>query len=505
MNRKTGVILAYIFMVFEILSTLILTPFIIRTLGQAEYGVYKLSASINGYLLILDLGVGNAIIRYVSKFRVNNDHESQQKFLGVVTLYYGFIAILTIIIGLILVGVFPVMFSKGLSESEIHLGQKLLTITMFNSAVTLGTAAYNNVLVAYQRYTVSKGYAILQIIIRMILTFAALKAGMGSVGIVCVNLLMTVLCRGAFVCYVLKVLKLKPTFKGIQLDFIKEIVAYSSWVLLQLIATQINASADQLLIGAMVSSSATLLAVYSVGTQIVQYFQSVGSSFTGVLMPGIVTLVEKGGNTRQFLNEMIRIGRILFMVLGVIWACFLLYGRQFVVLWAGEENSNAFYVAMLLISAQLPIITQTVGTQILWAKNEHREAAIIKIVIVLLNIALTIALIQWRPLMGACIGTFISLILGDIVARNIVYKKKIGISITQYYCGLLKGILPSIIIVLISGLLIRQSFDSEWAGFFVKVFLSCCVYMICLLLFGMNQYEKKLVMTLLKLNRNYKQ
>ena len=54
MNRKIGVILSYIAMVFEVLSTLLLTPFIIRDLGEAEYGVYKLSASIVAYLLLLD-------------------------------------------------------------------------------------------------------------------------------------------------------------------------------------------------------------------------------------------------------------------------------------------------------------------------------------------------------------------------------------------------------------------------------------------------------------------
>ena len=51
MNRKIGVILSYVLMVFEVLSTLLLTPFIIRTLGQAEYGVYKLAFAINAYLL----------------------------------------------------------------------------------------------------------------------------------------------------------------------------------------------------------------------------------------------------------------------------------------------------------------------------------------------------------------------------------------------------------------------------------------------------------------------
>ena len=67
MTRKIGVILSYVLMLIEVLSTLILTPFIIRTLGQAEYGVYKLVIAINAYLLLLDLGVGNAIIRYIAK------------------------------------------------------------------------------------------------------------------------------------------------------------------------------------------------------------------------------------------------------------------------------------------------------------------------------------------------------------------------------------------------------------------------------------------------------
>ena len=54
-KRKTGVILSYILMIAEVLSTLLLTPFIIRTLGQSEYGVYKLVGVVSTYLLLLDL------------------------------------------------------------------------------------------------------------------------------------------------------------------------------------------------------------------------------------------------------------------------------------------------------------------------------------------------------------------------------------------------------------------------------------------------------------------
>ena len=82
MNRISGVISSYIFMVFEVLSTLLLTPFILRSLGQAEYGVYSLTLSVTAYLLLLDMGVGNAVVRFIAKYRAHGDTEGQCKFLG---------------------------------------------------------------------------------------------------------------------------------------------------------------------------------------------------------------------------------------------------------------------------------------------------------------------------------------------------------------------------------------------------------------------------------------
>ena len=77
MNRKVGVIYSNILMLVEILSTVLFTPFLIRTLGQAEYGVYQLVTSITSYLVLLDLGVGNSVIRYMAKYRADKDEQAQ--------------------------------------------------------------------------------------------------------------------------------------------------------------------------------------------------------------------------------------------------------------------------------------------------------------------------------------------------------------------------------------------------------------------------------------------
>ena len=499
MNRKIGVILSYVMMIFEVLSTLLLTPFIIRTLGQAEYGVYKLSASVVAYLLLLDLGVGNAITRYIAKFRASGEKEQSQKFLGVATIYYTVIALVALIAGVVLIAVFPKAFAKGLTASEIKLGQELLFITMINAAVTLGTAAYNNVIIAYERFTVSKGIPIIQIIVRMVLTVVMLKGGFGSVGIVMVNLLMTVVCRGFFIIYVLFRLKLRPKFKGIEISFVKEIILYSSMILIQMIATQLNATVDQILIGSLVASSAAILAVYSVGTQVTQYFQSMGTAFTGVLMPGIVKMVESGVDSKTLTDEMIRIGRIILIVLGLIWGGFLACGQQFITLWAGADNSNAYFVAVILMTAYMFILTESIGTQILWAMNQHKEQAILKGIIVLLNILLTVVLIKWQPLIGATIGTFISLVLGDVVVMNVIFRKKLKMNLGYYYKGLTKGILPCIAVATAVGFVAKHFLkNGGWISLLLEVAIICLVYAVCILMFGMNTYEKNMVLSVLR-------
>lgn len=501
MERKKGVILSYILMIFEVLSTLLITPFLIRTLGQAELGVYNLSASITAYLLLLDLGVGNAIIRYIAKYRVTKDKDSEKKFFGVAILFYTGIALLSLIFGAVLIGLFPVFFSKGLKATEIVLGQKLLFLTILNVAITIGTTVYTNVIIAYEKFVVSKGTPILQIILRMILTVACLKAGMGSIGVAAVNLLMTILCRGFFTIYVFVTIKLRPEFRGISFVFIKDIILYSSWILVQMIATQINVSMDQVLLGSLVSGSAAIIAVYSIGTQVVQYFRSIGSSFTGVLMPGVVRLVENESSPVVICDEMVRISRIIFMVLGFIWSGFLVLGQQFIYLWAGPENAGSYYVAALLMTAHLFISTEAIGTQVLWAKNEHKEQSLLKLGIVLVNIVLTIILIKWQPLYGATIGTFISLFVGDIVVMNIVFAKKIKISLLTYYRKLFKGLLLSMAFATAAGFAINLLPINGWAGLVVKGGCMTIVYAVLLWLYGMNKYEKSLMASLINVKK----
>lgn len=497
MNRKIGALLSYVHMIFEVLSTLLLTPFIISSLGSAEYGVYKLIAAITSYLLLLDLGMGNSVVRYVAKFKENHDMESSRKYLGVCMVFYAAVSVAVLLLGGALILSFQKIFATGLTAAEIALSKRLLLLTVLNAAVTLGTSVFYNILIAYSRFALSKGLSILQIIVRILVTAAALKLGYRSEAIVSINLVLTMLMRGYYVFYVLCVLRLRPQLRGTNAAFIKDIVSYSAFILLQMVATQINAQADQVLLGMFVTSSAVIIGIYGVGAQIVQYFQSVGQALGGVLMPGVVKLVESGAGSKELQNEMIRIGRYAFTMLGLIFVGFLVNGRSFIRLWAGAEYEQGYYVALMLMFAHMIIMTQSIGTQILWAKNKHQLQSVIKFVIVAANILLTIILIRWDPLMGAAIGTVISLLLGDVLSMNIVFKKEIGISLKAYYTGLFKGILPCLLLSALAGTGVKLLPVSGLPGLILNVLVMTAVYAAAMWGFGFNKSEKNMVRGLL--------
>lgn len=499
MNRRMGVIFSYILMAAEIFSAMLFTPFLIRSLGQSEYGVYQLIFSITAYLTLLDLGVGNAIIRYMAKYKANNDMQKQREVLGIAVIFFAVIAFLILMAGIILNIIFPYAFAEGLTSEEISLAKKLLTINVVNVAVTIGTSSFVSALFAYEKFALTKGTNVITLLVKMVISFVALYLGFKSVAIMTISLLANVALRAIYVYYAYFKLKLKPIFKNPDFALIKETVSYSAFILLQMIATQINSMVDSILLGALTTASSVIIAIYGTGNQIIQYFKTIGGHFTGVLMAGVVRLVESGAKAKELQNEMVRIGRIILLMLGMVFTVFLVNGKHFMVLWAGENYHQSYTVAIAIMIPTMLTLVQSIGIQILWAMNKHRIQAIIQIISAIVHVAMSVVLIKLYALEGAVISCFITLMICDVICMNVMFKREIKISLIGYFKGLFKGILPALTITGVSGVLFNLIGLERygWFGFIINCAVMVAIYAVCVLTFGMNQSEKNMIFGML--------
>lgn len=495
MNRKIGVIFSYLLMFVEIFSAMLFTPLLIRSLGPSEYGVYQLVSSVTAYLMLLDLGVGNAIIRYIAKFRAQDNIQKQKEILGIATVFYSVLAILILIVGGVLFAIFPTVFAQGLTSEEIEIARKLLCINVINVAFSIGSSAFGAVLFAYEQFALTKGANVITLILKMGISIGALFLGFKSVAIMTIALIANVALKAIYIVYVYSKFKIKPIFKNLDFGLIKETISYSAFILLQMIATQINVTVDSVLLGALTTASSVIIAIYGTGNQIIQYFKTIGGHFTGVLMAGVVRLVESGAKAKDLQNEMVRIGRIILLMLGMVFTIFLVNGKNFMILWAGDNYHSSYIVAVAIMIPTMFTLVQSIGTQILWAMNKHRAQAVVQIISAVIHIAMSVVLIKLYALEGAVVSCFIALMIGDVICMNIMFKREIKISLIGYFKGLFKGILPALLITGVSGVLFNMiGFEQYgWFGFIINCAAMVMVYVLCALTFGMNKSEKQMI------------
>jgi len=84
------------------------------------------------------------------------------------------------------------------------------------------------------------------------------------------------------------------------------------------------------------------------------------------------------------------------------------------------------------------------------------------------------------------------------VVMNVIFKKKLDISLKFYYYGIFKGIVPCLVIAFIVGIIFKIFMPVGWVWLCVKISIMMLVYGVLLIKFGMNTYEKNIVCSVLK-------
>ena len=136
-QRNFGVLLGYLSLALRNILGLLLIPFIISNVGIAQYGIYTIVASLAGYLIILELGLANTTIRFLSKLQAEQNQSKEAEFFGTMLMIYGVITAIVIMIGAVLWHSLPAMFNQSLAVTEIALLQQSFAILLVNIAITL--------------------------------------------------------------------------------------------------------------------------------------------------------------------------------------------------------------------------------------------------------------------------------------------------------------------------------------------------------------------------------
>ena len=193
-QRRWGAILSYVNIVATVVVGLLYTPIMLRLLGQSEYGLYSLIGSVVGYLSVLDMGLGNTIVRYTAKNRVDGTEQKEAELNGLFLQVYSVIGLITFVAGAVLYANIDALFGATLTSGEMHRARIMMILLIFNFALSFPLSIFASILQAYEKFIFLRVTNILRVLMNPLLVLPFLYWGYGSVMMVVVSTILNFAC-----------------------------------------------------------------------------------------------------------------------------------------------------------------------------------------------------------------------------------------------------------------------------------------------------------------------
>lgn len=468
---KYGAIISYLSVFLNILIGLVYTPWMIRTIGKADYGLYTLACSVIG-IFVFDFGLGQAVTRFAAKYIAENKQEKVDQLMGITYKLYIFADI-------IVLGVLSCLFFflsdiyTGLTPEELDKFRIVYAIAASFSVLSFPFIPLNGVLSAYELFVQLKGCDIVHKLIIVILMAFCLLLGYGLYALVIVNAIAGIAVILLKLYYLKKKTTLQINWRFWDKALLKEIIGFSIWVTVAALAQRLVLNICPSILG-MVSDSQNI-ALFGIAMTLEAYVYTIANAMNGLFLPKVTQYVVSG-RSQEILPLMIKIGRLQFFVLGLIILGFVCVGENFINVWLGHDFIPVYLCALLMIAPSFIGLAQQIASTAVVVLNMVKQSAFISIVQAAINIVLAYPLARLWGAYGICISVFFAYGV-SVFLNNLLYHKGLKIDIPEFFKrSLLKMAIP-MALCLISGYLLNFLLGYDGLGnMIIKGFFFTIVY-----------------------------
>lgn len=495
---KIGAVLTYVNMAIGALIPMLYTPIMLDMLGQSDYGLYKLASTVTSYLSLLSFGIGSAVVRYLIMHREKDGTDGEAKMLGLFNVIFGVISAVVLIVGIILTLNVTKFYDSALTQTELGQLKLMVMLLTINTAISISSTVYTSCVISHEKFLFLQVINILTTIVTPIANLIALFMGFKSMGLIISSLILTIVIRIVYTVYVRRTIKIKPKYKGMPIHLIKELIVFSFWVFLGNIVNQLYSATDTMIIGAIPALATVGVAIYNVGATFNGMMMNFSIGISSVITPRINTMVFSGSDTEELTALLIKVGRLQAYIVTIVCTGFIVFGKQFITLWAGEGYEQAYIVALFTMIPSCVPLMQSVALNIVVAQNKHKFRSIVYLFIAIVNVIGTILVVNNYGIVGAAVVSGIAYVIGQGFIMNWYYWKKIKLNIPKFWFSTLRIILIGAVLCVVALLITRFVALDNWIIMFAGIIAYTLIFCALEWFIAMNSYEKGVFITPLK-------
>jgi O-antigen/teichoic acid export membrane protein len=495
-QRRLGGMLAYLQIALNIGIALAFTPFMVRTLGQADYGLFAIAGAMASYLVILDMGLADSVVRRLVGLHAAADRDGEHAFLGSMLSLYALLALAVLMLAALAIPCVPWLFGGTLAPDALRTLQAMLVPLGISTAVVVAGNPLNATLVAHERFMFLRLLEMMVVVAVTAANVLVLLRGGGVVAVVVVASTGAVVSALAKWLMVRRGLGLRLAPRPVRATQMREISSYAAPIFVSMLVEQIFWKLDHLLIGARLGAAA--VAVYAIGVMFNKYFMAFATAISRVMMPDLVRRIDAGSDASALTRRLVEVSRWQALVLMLVLSGLLLFGQHFIHAWMGPGYETSYWVLLCTLGPYAFELIGNVRNVVLQVKGLYWWRAGIFLAAALLNVPATLWALRHWGVVGAAACTGAGLVAGYLGVAWVL-SRKAGIPVLGYLREVWRGIAPALLLAVGMGVLLRGWLpNAGWVALLQKMALYTPVYLALMWSLGMRNEERAMVRDVLR-------
>lgn len=494
-ERKIGILISYINIVFQTIINFIYVPMLLYYIGKSEYGLYQLIGSFIAYFSIMDFGLTSAVMRFYIKYKTLNDKFNMENVLAISVRCYAVITLILLIIGYICYWFIDDIFYNSMTTLEISSAKDIFILLLFNIVITISTMIFRAIINAHEKFLFLKGIETIQLVLQPVLVLAMLQEYPYAFSVALVQTILNIFLSIARGFYCFKHLKIRIKYHYLDKKLFKEFKKLALSIFAVTLIDQVFFKTNQIILGVISGTGA--VAVYAIASLIYMNYMALSTTICCIYLPHVMEMISKKESMKIISNLFINIGRWQYFLLAAISSGFFIFGKFFIELWAGKGFEEAYWIALLIIIPFTIDLIQNIGLSILQAQNKYDFRAKVYFCMGVFNICLAIPLGIEFGGVGCAFATGLSMFIGNGLIMNWYYLNITRLDIILFWKNIGK-ITIGVLIITIIGYIFNEIVENKnILVFVIKLLVYTLLYIGIMYKFFMNIEEKSKIKKLI--------
>lgn len=405
----------------------LVTPFLVRHLGDHHYGVWTLVVVFTEYYSVLELGLSAAVGRFMAGALGAGDQERSNALFNTSLFVFSAAGVLALVLSVVAAGLTS-LFVHNPQDATVF--KQAILILGLNVALNFPLRVYRGVLQAHLRFATVAYTDLVYLLLRTFFAVGLVLMGYRVVGLALATLVS-----------LLPSLFLYPYFTSRDLPFLKvsfhqwrpvlakELFSYGFYSYFGYLGGVLRSKTMPFIIASFMSI--TMVTHYRLAGMASGYYGELVTALIGVFQP-LLSQQQGAGNLQAMRRTALFATKLALCISGFFAFGTIAFGKVFLARWVGRAYLDAYPCMVLLVISQFLAVSQRPATFAIFAVARHQFLGLLVVLEGVCNVVLALVLVPHWGLTGVGWAVLIPIAVSKLIVQPMYACRVTGLDYQEY-------------------------------------------------------------------------